>query len=475
MPCREAVEALLRDQQGGVSGAVGGVASAVAAIRNPGADFGYSLTTKSALFMCRGLAVSSIAGGSSESPPPAHTHAHGAAGSSSHLLRASAAPSAPPGVPDLINPASAFRLHSRRGAAHIMLLDFTGHTTRRTRWNVDYENATIVTPPYDIDGNSATFSAQERANIIAIWRAVAEDYAPFAVDVTTEETDAQGRPLDLQGRGVRVVIGGSSLDWTGYEAGGLSYVGSFGQPYSQPSFVFPKQLANASSKAIWEATSHELGHTVGLFHDGTTFDEYYWGQGDWAPIMGAAYNKSLSQWSKGEYPGANNPQDDLQQIAFKLGWRRADHGSGRDTATPLAAGTATPGLIMRSGEADWFSFSAAPGMLSLTLSLPLPYGVKPLANLDARMALWGPCGSAPLAAWNPQGALLSGTRHFNLTIPGKHYVSVTGVGDGSTSTGYSNYGSLGQYSIQVVYTPGPSAAPPCPPPRPPPPQLQRRT
>lgn len=53
--------------------------------------------------------------------------------------------------------------------------------------------------------------------------------------MTTEATDAQGRPLDLQGRGVRVVIGGSSLDWTVYEAGGLSYVGSFGQPYSQAS------------------------------------------------------------------------------------------------------------------------------------------------------------------------------------------------------------------------------------------------
>lgn len=126
MPCREAVEALLRDQQGGVSGAAGGVASAVAAIRNPGPDFGYSLTTKSALFMCRGLAVSSIASGSSDPPPPAHTHAHGAAGSGSRLLRASAAPSAPPGVPDPISPASAFRLHSRRGAPHIMLLDFTG-------------------------------------------------------------------------------------------------------------------------------------------------------------------------------------------------------------------------------------------------------------------------------------------------------------------------------------------------------------
>ncbi len=41
----------------------------------------------------------------------------------------------------------------------------------------------MVTPVYDRDGNAATFSADERADIVAIWRAVAEDYAAFDVDV----------------------------------------------------------------------------------------------------------------------------------------------------------------------------------------------------------------------------------------------------------------------------------------------------
>lgn len=468
---REAAEALLRDQQGAVSGAAAGVAAAVAAMKHPDRDFGYSLTTRSALFMCRGLVASAIAGGSGGPPLHVHAHAHAAAGSSRHL---SAAPSAPPGPPDPISLDRAFQLHSRPDAPHILLLDFTGHTTRGTRWNVEYSNSTIVTPPYDIDGNRAAFSAQERANIIAIWRAVAEDFAPFAVDITTEETDSRGQPLDLRGRGGRVVIGGSSLDWTPDEAGGLSYINSFGQPYSQPSFVFPAQLANASSKAIWEATSHELGHTVGLFHDGVDFDEYFWGQGDWAPIMGAAYNKSVSQWSKGEYPGANNQQDDLTQIAFNLGWRRDDHGGGPAAATQLPAGATVRGFIGRGGEADWFSFSAAPGLVSLTLSLLPPWGARPRANMDARLAVWGACGGAPLAAWNPQGALLSGTRRYNVTVAGRYYVSVTGVGDGTLATGYSSYGSLGEYSITAQYKPGPAAAPPCAPPRPPPPLPQRR-
>jgi hypothetical protein len=45
----------------------------------------------------------------------------------------------------------------------------------------------IVTPPYDTDKSAATFSVSEQADIIAIWRAVAEDYAPFDVDITTED------------------------------------------------------------------------------------------------------------------------------------------------------------------------------------------------------------------------------------------------------------------------------------------------
>jgi hypothetical protein len=54
------------------------------------------------------------------------------------------------------------------------------------------------------DGNPADWSATELSNILAIWRAVAEDYAPFDVDVTTEEP--VGVPLT---QWVRCVIGGN--------------------------------------------------------------------------------------------------------------------------------------------------------------------------------------------------------------------------------------------------------------------------
>jgi hypothetical protein len=34
----------------------------------------------------------------------------------------------------------------------------------------------------------------------------------------------------------------------------------------QPAFVFQAQLG--STKAVWEATSHEVGHTVSCWHEG---------------------------------------------------------------------------------------------------------------------------------------------------------------------------------------------------------------
>ena len=79
-----------------------------------------------------------------------------------------------------------------------------------------------MTPPYDTDGNNASFSTTELANIVAIWRSVAEDYAAFDVDVTTEE------PLDQTKIGARAAIGGSSYDWYGAGAGGVAYVVSWG-------------------------------------------------------------------------------------------------------------------------------------------------------------------------------------------------------------------------------------------------------
>jgi hypothetical protein len=101
----------------------------------------------------------------------------------------------------------------------------------------------------------------------------------------------------------------------GSSAGGVAYVGVFARysGYYSPAFVFARSLSN-NVKYIWEAVSHEVGHTLGLSHDGVSGGSaYYSGTANklWAPIMGASYYCAVTQWSKGEYAGASNGEDDM--------------------------------------------------------------------------------------------------------------------------------------------------------------------
>jgi hypothetical protein len=84
------------------------------------------------------------------------------------------------------NLAATFTLHSRPGAARTIYLDFDGATISGTIWNAGTVDP-IIAAPYDTDGNLGAFSDAEKAAIQGIWQRVAEDFAPFEVDVTTEE------------------------------------------------------------------------------------------------------------------------------------------------------------------------------------------------------------------------------------------------------------------------------------------------
>jgi hypothetical protein len=58
------------------------------------------------------------------------------------------------------------------------------------------------------DNSPSTWSADELADIVAIWRSVAEDFAPFDVDITTEDPGAAAMVVNS----TRVAIGGSYND-----------------------------------------------------------------------------------------------------------------------------------------------------------------------------------------------------------------------------------------------------------------------
>jgi hypothetical protein len=193
----------------------------------------------------------------------------------------------------------AFELHSMPGANRTIYLDFTGHSLAGTAWQGSYTDAQMLMPPYSADGDTANFSNTERQNIIDTWSAVAEDYAPFAVNVTTEEpaqsaidrTDSSDQIY-----GARAVITDSANTiGASCGCGGIAYVGVFNGPgyntYYGPSLSFSQSWMGG--KTVSDIVSHEVGHNVGLSHDGTLIGgvttPYYVGSDGCAPIMGVGY------------------------------------------------------------------------------------------------------------------------------------------------------------------------------------------
>ncbi|MEQ1530778.1 MAG: zinc-dependent metalloprotease family protein, partial [Methylococcales bacterium] len=216
--------------------------------------------------------------------------------------------------------ADPFTLHSKSGSNRIIYLDFNGHVAVNTAWY----SGTLTAQAYDTDGNPGAFSDAELNNIREIWQRVAEDYAPFDVDVTTQEPTPEAiqrtSSTDTQ-YGTRAVITRSMPELCSQSCGGVAYVNVFSYYSSstpdryQPAWAFFDKLGNGYPKYVAEAVTHEVGHNLNLNHDGTSTVGYYAGQGSaatgWAPIMGIGYYKPVTQWSKGEYPGANNLQDDV--------------------------------------------------------------------------------------------------------------------------------------------------------------------
>lgn len=391
---------------------------------------------------------------------------------------------ATPGI-EQVDASSVFLLHSKPGASRTVYLDMDGHTVSGTVWNANAGVDPLIMKPYDTDGNPASFSQTEVNAIADVWKRIAEDFAAFDIDVTTEQPASFGpnvghilvtRKADQNGNPIYTC-----------SCGGVAYVGVWGNsnyPYYQPALVF--QDGVNSVHTIAEAASHELGHNLGLSHDGTSTTGYYLGHGSgntsWAPIMGAGYYTNVTQWSRGEYADANNTQDDLAIIAGRLSYRSDDHEDiVLANATPLVrSGTTiastTPvsdpdnvfshnkGVIEDSSDIDLFYIDSGAGVIDLSV---VPdwrerYASSNLrgSNLDVLASLYDGGGNL-IAQSNPIGET---DASVSVSVAaGRYYLAVAGVGEGDPATGYSSYGSLGQYTISgsvpedVVATEPPSA------------------
>ena len=310
----------------------------------------------------------------------------------------------------------------------VILLDFDGDLVSGTPWN---SNGDFYCTP-------ANLTASEISLIV---ERVVNDYSPFNITVTTDESVYNAANTYSR---VRVVVT-ESWEWYGKQVGGVSYLGSFTSGGDIPSFVF-SSLLSYSSKFVAEAVSHEAGHSFGLRHQAlydancVKISDYNYGQGSgeigWAPIMGSAYSQNLSLWHNGPTSeGCTSLQDDVAGIAGIVGYRSDDYSNSFAGAASLTGSLA--GTISYSNDVDFFSLDVSS---SATIAVtPFNVGLYNAgANTDLVLKVFTSLGILVGTIENP--SVLDAA----VTLwPGSYYVSVSTTANPYTST----YGMLGKYTI----------------------------
>ncbi|TQV85913.1 fibronectin type III domain-containing protein [Aliikangiella coralliicola] len=306
------------------------------------------------------------------------------------------------------------QLESKPGSSYVILLD-----TRRVMSNGI---------PYDVS----------KEFIWTTWQIVAASFSMFDVNVTTNQ-----RVYDNAAPSRR---GGATMY---RESGRSSCHFAFGTS------TFCTLYRESDAYGQGRIAAHEIGHLLHLAHDGGyPGGEYYNGipEFEWVPVMGniwmgTSWNNALYQWSKGEYSGASNREDDFVKINRFIPFKPDDISNTKaliiDSGGNVSAAN-NIGQIEYNTDSDSFAFSigSSGGHVNLTIDRAEHIGGGML-DVHARIK----DASGNIVAQSNKSVNRSAS--FDLTLSAGNYtLEITGGAEGTPSRGFSKYSSLGYYAIE---------------------------
>ena len=269
------------------------------------------------------------------------------------------------------------------------------------------------------------------------WQIVAASFSMFDVNVTTNQTVYNNASPSRRGGGTLY-----------REDGRSSCAFAFGTA------TFCTLYKENDAYGQGRTAAHEFGHLFHLNHDGgSPGGEYHQGIADfqWMPIMGNywfanSWGQALYQWSKGEYSGASNREDDFAIMQGYIPFRADDIPSSKALVVDANGNVSADnnsGQIARNTDSDSFTFTigGTGGNVNFTIDRSEHIGG---AMLDVQAYIKDSAGGT--IAQSNKAVNRSASFDRDLTA-GNYTLEISGGAEGTPSHGFSKYSSMGYFTI----------------------------
>jgi hypothetical protein len=317
----------------------------------------------------------------------------------------------------------------------LFFLDFNGATVQKGSPSPSGYQSQIILPN-QINCPPAGLSPLAIGQIVDL---VKDDYSPFNIEVTTDESVyAAYDPAKKHACIITTLPGVAGFSSA---TGGIAPLTSPGSrnPYN-PCFVFSQAWFNVV-KDVADVISHELAHTMGLSHQNEFNDqcgflsEYHPGFGtgplSFGVLMGNPYQKRITNWFAQSCISPLNglSQNDFDLLSDVVSVRTDDFPDDIDDKTKPANTSTFQGILERPGDADFIYIKfKSPGTLTINSE-----------NIDLKASLYNPGGQLMATYNDPENT--------GITIPdakGTRYLKIEAAGNANVSAQFMT----GQYTVR---------------------------